>query len=251
MRVTIFQWDIRWMDISANLDKVGQVCHEISGSADLLVLPEMFNTGYTMDPTEVDNSFTSITINTLHQLSTFYNIHIVGTIPMYRDNKYYNTSILICPDGRQEMYDKVHLFKMAGEDKKYSPGLDSDIYMMNDWRLQLQICYDLRFPYLSYREQNKDIIIYSANWPVKRIHHWRQLLIARAIENQCYVIGVNRTGQDANGYIYNGQSIIVDFNGEVLTDLGEPDGYTTITIDREAMSQFRLSLPFLSDRILL
>lgn len=249
MRVTIFQWDVKWLDVQYNLEKITQTCAALKDSTDLLVLPEMFNTGYTMQPDIVSTQDTELTINHLEALSSLNDITIIGSIPMFRGGKYYNTSLIVRPSKEISMYDKIHLFGMAGEGKQYTPGSRSTVFDVNEWKIQTQICYDLRFPYTTYNQPNKDVIIYCANWPVKRIHHWKQLLIARAIENQCYVLGVNRIGIDANGYEYNGCSMIIDYNGTVLAELGNQEEGKTVNLEKVIMAQFRESLPFLKDRI--
>jgi omega-amidase len=249
MRATIFQWDVSWMDVETNLTRISDVCRSIAGETDMLVLPEMFNTGYTMEPTQVPQNFTEQTINYLQNISNDHLLTIVGSIPMKRGDHHYNTSIVIRPNDQMSSYDKIHLFKLAGEHLQYTAGHQSSLVDITGWKTQLQVCYDLRFPYQTFNIADKDLIIYCANWPIKRIHHWRQLLIARAIENQCYVIGVNRIGVDANNYEYNGQSLIVDYNGIVVADLGEREGFVTRTLDQEGMKKFRESLPFLGDRI--
>jgi omega-amidase len=250
MIAAILQWNVQWMDPDHNLKYIADQVGMIQGKIDLLVLPEMFNVGYTMHPDQLDPSIQANTINPLITIAKENQILIIGSLPMVRDGKYYNTLLSIGPEGIISSYDKIHLFGMAGENKMYTAGHSNQIYTYNDWRIQTLVCYDLRFPYASYNHSDKDIIIYSANWPIKRIHHWRQLLIARAIENQCYVIGVNRLGSDANGYDYNGQSMIIDYNGEIIIDAFDATDIQIGHLDLDRLKQFREGLPFLGDRVM-
>lgn len=248
MKVAIFQFSTVWMDIEANLALISQQCSMITGQADLLVLPEMFNTGYTMSPHEIPPQWQTITISRLTSLAQTYNLTFAGTIPMYKDDKWYNTFIIVDHTGLIHQYDKIHLFAMAGEDKVYTAGIGSSYFESATWKILPLVCYDLRFPYLSFTQDQPDVLLYSANWPETRVHHWQSLLIARAIENQCYVIGVNRTGTDENGYVYPGNSLIIDYNGTILSRLDENPSFAIVELDKDLLHTFREKLPFIKDR---
>ncbi|MBK8625395.1 MAG: nitrilase family protein [Saprospiraceae bacterium] len=248
MRVTLLQYATSWMALEDNLQQISLICQSASGNTDLLVLPEMFNTGYTMSPDEIPYEWQNITISRLQYLSAQFDLAISGSIPMFKDGKWYNTFITVNASGLIHHYDKIHLFTLAGEKKVYQSGNKSTYFEINKWQILPLICYDLRFPYLSFTNKFPDIIIYSANWPIARVHHWKSLLIARAIENQCFVIGVNRTGMDENGYHYPGNSMIVDFNGTVIGELDDQPSSLTLSLDKAEMYNFRKKLPFLQDR---
>lgn len=248
MRVSIFQYDIAWLDPAANLSKIEEVCAQLSGKTDLLVLPEMFNTGFIMQTQDLVTNWQDDTIQKLSTFSAEYGMTISGSIPMYRDGQYFNTFIVVNAIGVVAKYDKIHLFSMAGESDHYESGHQTVQFHFDNFLVQPLICYDLRFPYLSYTETPADVLIYTANWPTTRISHWKSLLIARAIENQCYVIGVNRTGSDHNGYIYPGSSMIVDYNGDILVEMQESPAFTTYDLYISKMNSFRENLPFLKDR---
>jgi omega-amidase len=248
MRITLLQLTTIWMDLDANLQQIAVKCESVSGTTDLVVLPEMFNTGYTMTPLQIPHEWQDITISKLQNLSAKFNFTICGTIPMFKEGHWYNTFIFVNASGLIHQYHKVHLFTLAGEKEVYKSGNTCSDLQMNDWKILPLICYDLRFPYLSFTKSQPELIIYSANWPKTRVHHWKALLIARAIENQCYVIGVNRTGTDENGYIYPGNSMIIDFNGTVIAQLDDHPATISMNLEKKEMSEFREKLPFLQDR---
>jgi predicted amidohydrolase len=174
---------------------------------------------------------------------------LCGTIPYkLNDNAYTNAFIAVNKSGLKALYHKVHLFNPSGEGKCYTSGENTISFFHAGFTILPLICYDLRFPYLSYNAEEKvDLIVYSANWPVSRINHWRQLLMARAIENQCYVIGVNRVGQDMNGLEYNGNSIAVDYSGNIIAEGGTEAKNVAVVLDKEAMMAYRAKCPFLKD----
>jgi omega-amidase len=248
MLVSIFQFDVAWHDPAKNLSKIEEVCALLAGNTNLLVLPEMFNTGYEMMPQHLETKWQDETILQLSNLSAEYDMIIAGSIPMYKDGQFFNTFIAVNALGVFAKYDKIHLFSLAGEAKNYEAGINRIKFDMNDFSIQPLICYDLRFPYISTNKQPIDLIIYSANWPKTRVSHWRSLLIARAIENQCYVIGVNRTGEDNNGYHYPGASMIVDYNGEIIVEMEDSPAFITYNLDKPKMMAYREKLPFMMDR---
>jgi len=248
MRVSLYQFSTIWMKPDENLALIEKVCRNISGQTDLLVLPEMFNTGYTMKPLEIPVHWQDETIKTLTSLASLYNVTICGSIPMFKNNSWYNTMVTITEDGLMHSYDKIHLFTPAGEKEVYSEGNVTTTFILKEWKIQPLICYDLRFPYLTFNSNNANIIIYSANWPIARVSHWKALLMARAIENQCYVIGVNRTGVDENGYEYPGASTLIDYTGKIILELAENESYLTAQLSKSEMNNYRKRLPFINDR---
>lgn len=249
MKLILHQFSTQWMDPASNLETVRQAASTHSGNEDaLMILPEMFNTGYTMDPQSVSQEWQDQTIETLKTISSDCGTGICGSIPFYNKGKWYNTFILIDGKNSEPVYDKIHLFTPAGESEAYEAGTKSGILNYRGWQILPLICYDLRFPYLSFREEQPDIIIYTANWPSARIEHWDALLKARAIENQCFVAGVNRTGTDENGFSYPGHSMLVDYSGNALLTMDANPGVSSQSLDRNDMESYRKKLPFFKDR---
>lgn len=249
MNITLFQSDTAWLDKDLNLSKIKDVLALHHGT-DVLLLPEMFNTGYIMDPEQGAESIDGATITLLQHMLHDSNTIIGGSIPILAEGKYYNTFVFVNKDGLLGQYSKQHLFAPAGEAEKYSSGVDDAVVSIKDVIVKPLVCYDLRFPYVSYNKNGTpyDILVYSANWPVSRIQQWEKLLMARAIENQCYVIGVNRVGKDANSYEYTGHSMIVNHMGEVLMCLDEIEQSASLDIDLGTMYDYRSKFPFLKDR---
>jgi omega-amidase len=248
MRISLYQFSTKWMNPEENLKRIEKVCEAISGHSELLVLPEMFNTGYTMKPSEIPVEWQEETIEKLTSLASQYMLTFCGSIPIFKFGSWYNTMIIVSKEGLINSYDKIHLFTPAGEKEVYAEGKTTSAFMLHDWKIQPLICYDLRFPNLTFNQNIADVVIYSANWPVARVGHWKALLKARAIENQCYVIGVNRTGRDENGYDYPGASTIIDYSGQILQEMDEKEGFVTEKINKSEMAQYRHKLPFLTDR---
>ena len=248
MKISVIQCDTVWMDPTANLDKIGIWCNSSHQDTDLWLLPEMFNTGYSLDPSKMSVEWQETTLVALQDYSLNYGGTFGGSIPMFRNGKWYNTFIFVNGDGLVAQYDKIQLFSLAGENEFYSKGRQTVQVEISNWKIRPLVCYDLRFSRLNDGDL-VDLIIYSANWPVQRISHWKSLLIARAIENQCFVVGINRVGQDQNGYLYPGNSMIVDFNGEVICEMNDGESISSSVIDKAEMLAFRSKLPFYKDRI--
>jgi predicted amidohydrolase len=252
MKITLYQFDLKWLDKAANLSGLKNIIDE-NPDTNLIILPEMFNTGYIMKPdTGAESLIESPTVADIQEMIKGKNMIIGGSIPTVKGGKYYNSFIFISDTDIIHQYNKIHLFKMAGEGKEYTAGDNSTILEINGVKIRPLICYDLRFPYISFQQKGNrhDVLIYTANWPVRRISHWRALLQARAIENQCYVIGVNRVGQDGNDLSYNGNSLAIDYAGNIIADLGTEISAHTISIDTSAMYDFRTKLPFIGDAII-
>jgi len=216
---------------------------------DLVVLPEVFTTGFTMNLSKIDSWESRETLNWMTLLSSELNIAITGSIAFrLEDGTARNRSLFVRPDGSFEFYDKKHLFSLGSEDKFFEKGQVKRIVEFRGWNILLQICYDLRFPCSSRNtiEERYDIALYVANWPQTRIQRWLTLLQARAIENQCYVMGVNRTGTDANGILYPGESLAVDFYGDVC-DQTIKEELVHIICDRPSLEEFKIKFPVLED----
>lgn len=249
--ISLIQSEIFWEDISKNLEMFEEKINSLTGKTEVVVLPEMFSTGFNMQPEKFSETLDGRTIKWMQYLSRKNNLIITGSVIIKEDNKYYNSLIWMQPDGKFYHYNKRHLFAYAGENEKYSAGNKRLIVSVKGWKINLQVCYDLRFPVWSRQTKGDnpefDIIIYVANWPSSRINAWKTLLKARAIENQCYVAGVNRVGNDGNHNLYNGNSMVVDPLGEVIYQKPDTEDIFTIKLEMENLEKIRAKFPFLKD----
>jgi omega-amidase len=247
MRAGFLQWDLSWENPAANRAYISRF---LSGNKipDLLILPEMFSTGFSMNAAKLAESMSGPTVQFLKENAASYNTVIAGSLIIEEKNSFFNRFIFAFPDGKIVYYDKHHLFTLSGEDKIYTSGKEIPQLSILGWKICPQICYDLRFPEWVRPAHPFDLLIYTASWPQKRVEAWSALLKARAIENQCFVIGVNRIGQDGNNLVYNGQSTVIQFDGEVLLQAGSEEGYSEIELEISAQNEYRSSLPFLNDK---
>lgn len=214
MKIAALQTPLYWQDRDANLAHF-QDLFKSMGDVDLAVLPEMFTTGFSMAPEQIAEPAAGPTLAWLREIAQEYNMAITGSVAVRELGNHYNRMYWVGPEG-EASYDKRHLFRMAGEHKHYSAGTGRCIVAYRGFRVCLQVCYDLRFPVFCRNRNDYDLLIFVANWPASRRHAWSSLLTARAIENQAYVIGVNRVGEDGNGIEYSGDSVILDFLGQPL-----------------------------------
>lgn len=248
MKVVIIQSSLIWENPKANRNQFEDKINSINEKVDLIVLPEMFSTGFTMNPELVAETMYGETIVWLQSLAKEKNVAITGSLVMVEDEKYYNRLVFVFPSGEIQFYNKRHLFSLAGEDKTYTKGKDKLIIEYKGFKICPLICYDLRFPVFSRNVEDYDVLLFVANWPKPRINAWNALLKARAIENMCYVVGVNRIGEDQNNYSYSGNSQIVDYLGEPLAEANELEGIFITTLDKEKMQETRNKLGFLNDK---
>ena len=248
LRVTIVQADLIWEDVQANLAHLDQLLEGLSGKTDLLILPEMFTTGFTMHPAALAEPLHGPTFQWMAAFAKKTETAITGSMICRESDAYYNRLLFIRPDGTFAQYDKRHLFTLAGEDKAYEPGQENVTIEWKGWKLRPQICYDLRFPVWSRNVDNYDLLFYVANWPRPRREAWKSLLAARAIENQAFCIGVNRCGVDPNGHEYPGDSSVFDYAGYLYTQISEQEGLQTVQLDKSQQNHFRQKLNFLADR---
>ena len=246
MNITTIQTDIIWEDKDSNLKNYQSKIDSVE--SDLIILPEMFTTGFTMDPKPHAETMDGKTVQWMKENASKKDLAICGSIIIEEEGKYFNRFIWVNPDGSIHHYDKRHLFSFAGEDEHYTPGNSKLIIEYKDWRICPLICYDLRFPVWSRNIEDYDVLIYVANWPSKRKSAWRSLLVARAIENQCYVIGVNRVGEDSNNLSYNGDTSLVNALGETLYINSQSEDIFTTTLSKLELSKVRNLLPFLKDK---
>ncbi|MDG0978798.1 MAG: amidohydrolase [Halieaceae bacterium] len=218
LAITLVQQELQWEDPAQNRAFFEKKIREQAPASDLIVLPEMFTTGFSMNALGNAEPVNGPTQTWMQALAIELNCAITGSIAVGEGDAVYNRLLFVTPDSCSR-YDKRHLFRMLGEHKRYAAGQDRVIVTWRDWRIKLEVCYDLRFPVFSRNKQDYDLLLYVANWPSARAHHWRTLLQARAIENLAYVVGVNRIGADANGLTYSGDSLLVDPRGQLVVDM--------------------------------
>ncbi|MBN2484381.1 MAG: nitrilase family protein [Bacteroidales bacterium] len=247
LRIGIFQPNIVWADIEKNHEKTESLISSLNGLPDLLVLPEMYSTGFLQNPGIVPDKLLKKQFNWQASISKRNSMAVCGSIIEKFRGQYYNRWYITYPDGKLGYYDKRHLFEIGGEGEWFSKGKKRVVFSMGQWILMPQICYDLRFPVWSRNNLGYNMLIYSANWPASRIEAWETLLKARAIENQCYVVGVNRTGTDGNAVEYNGNSAVYGPDGKTIVHLGNQEIYATAELSLDKLINFRKSFPALSD----
>lgn len=248
MKIALIQSSLVWENPEANRNHFEEKINAITEDFNLIVLPEMFTTGFTMDPAKVAETMGGKTVLWMQSLAKAKNAAITGSVVIEENANFYNRMLFVFPSGEIQHYDKRHLFTLAGEDKVYSRGTQKLIVEYLGWKICPFVCYDLRFPVFSRNVENYDLLIYVASWPKTRIKAWDTLLSARAIENMSYVVGVNRTGEDQNGYAYVGHSQAVDILGEYVLEPRESEGVFFVELNKEKMMETRLKLGFLSDR---
>ena len=235
--------DITWKNKTENFKQIEKSLKNVN--ADLILLPEMFSTGFYMKPAEIADR-NEETLTWIKKFALERNTAVCGSASIYEDEKYLNRFYFVKPDGNYSSYDKRHLFSYSGEDKKYNPGKERVIVQYKGWRILLQVCYDLRFPVFSRNNEDYDVILYVANWPKSRIDAWQTLLKARAIENQAYVFGLNRIGVDGNNLEYPESSYC--FFGDGTEVSATSNNLVSATLKMEKLEHFRTKFPFLSDR---
>ncbi|MEO8532612.1 MAG: nitrilase family protein [Flavobacterium sp.] len=248
MKIALIQSDLYWEDASANRNNFESKINEIDPDVNLVVLPEMFSTGFTMNASEVAETMQGETVLWMQALAMKKKFAIAGSLIISENENYYNRMLFVFPNGEIQQYDKRHLFSLAGEDKFYASGTQKVIVEYLDWKICLQICYDLRFPVFARNVEHYDLLLYVANWPKVRTNAWDALLKARAIENLSYVAAVNRVGLDTHNYEHSGHSQVIDFLGNPILDPQENEGIFIVEIDKEPMLETRKKLDFLSDR---
>jgi Predicted amidohydrolase len=248
---TLIQSNLFWEDKPANLKMLEEKILSINEKTEVIVLPEMFSTGFTLHAEKLAEPMDGQTVAWMKKIAIQKRAILTGSVIVEDAGKFYNRLIWAMPNGQLGFYNKRHRFGFAGEDKNFSSGNKRFIASVNGWKVNLQICYDLRFPVWA-RQQNGsnyeyDILLYVANWPKVRNSHWKTLLTARAIENQCYVIGVNRIGEDGNNIVYSGNSTVINALGETLYAKENDEDIFTITLHKEDLTSVRNKFPFSKD----
>jgi predicted amidohydrolase len=249
LRITTVQTSLIWGQPKENMARLGELLDKHTETSDVIVLPEMFTTGFSMDTNRNAEIIGGSAMLWMAAKAQQFDALIVGSV-MYNDNnKHYNRLLVAYPDGTFLHYNKKHLFGLAEEPLHYTAGDTPLQFSFKGWEIKPLICYDLRFPVWSRNKPSKpyDVLIYVANWPAKRIYAWRQLLIARAIENQVYTIGCNIIGTDGNGIDYNGNSMGIDAMGDVMFELKNEFILKTVVLSKDTLDATRRSLPFLDD----
>lgn len=254
LTVSTVQADLIWENKEANLQMLEDRLLNLRGMSELVVLPEMFSTGFSMQPEKLAETMDGPTVQWMKRISARNNFILTGSLIIQSGEAYYNRLIWMMPNGECGYYDKRHLFGFAEEDKHYTAGNKRLIASVKGWRVLLQVCYDLRFPVWARQQINPestapeyDLIVYVANWPQRRSHAWKTLLCARAIENQSYVMGVNRVGNDGHQVYHSGDSLIIDPMGEVLYHMPDKEDVFTLTLEKSQLEETRQKLPFLKD----
>jgi len=265
LTITTIQSALHWENRTANLEMFEEKIFSIKARTEIVVLPEMFNTGFSMKPEQLAEKMDGPSVQWMKRIAAEKKIILTGSLIIKDIDEatgkpvFFNRLIWMLPSGQFGIYDKRHAFAFAGEDEHFSTGKKRLISSVNGWKINLQICYDLRFPVWARQtpalraeresgaEAEYDLLIYVANWPERRNHAWKTLLQARAIENQCYVVGVNRLGMDGNGIYHSGDSMVVDPLGEVLYQKMHEEEIFTITLQKEKLEEVRGKFPFWRD----
>ena len=254
LRTTLVQTDLYWQDIDANLAMLEEKIWQIDEDTDLIILPEMFNTGFSMNAEKLAEPMNFNTFKWMNQMAKQKNAAICGSYIVKESTNYYNRLYFIDPEGSFDFYDKRHLFRMGEEHLTYSEGKKRMIREFRGFRIMPLVCYDLRFPVWIKNQYDKDadaleydVLVFVANWPAPRTNVWDTLLKARALENQCYSIGVNRTGKDGEGIEYSGNSVIYDYKGLSLNDVSTEPSIQTVELNLEELKAFRKKFPVYLD----
>jgi predicted amidohydrolase len=248
LKVTLIQTSLFWENIESNLSLFDEKIDGIRDETDLIVLPEMFTTGFSMNAEKLAQDMGGTSVKWLREKSRSRQTDITGSVIIRENGKYFNRLLWAKPDGTLLHYDKRHLFRMTGEEKVYSGGDKNIAVELKGWRIRPFICYDLRFPCWTRNFNNSyDVAIFIANWPEKRSYHWKILLAARAIENQSYIIGVNRVGEDGNGYYHSGDSSVIDPAGNIIFRKQDEESVYTASLSYPVLQEYHKSFPVWMD----
>ena len=247
MKIALLQSSLFWENPKANRNHFEEKINALAEKVDLIVLPEMFSTGFTMNPEAVFETMEGETIQWMQSLTKAKNSAITGSLVIKENENFHNRLLFVFPSGEMQIYDKRHLFTLAGEDKVYTSGNQKLIVEYLGWKICPLICYDLRFPVFARNVENYDVLIYVANWPKSRIQAWDILLKARSVENLCYTVGVNRVGLDNNNLEYDGHSQMVDFLGNYALKPQENEGVFIVELNKQKLVETRKKLGFLND----
>jgi len=249
LKTAFIQSNIVWHNAEINRINFSKKINAISEEVNIIILPEMFSTGFSMNPQEIAETMQGETVQWMQRLASEKNCAVSGSVIISENNHYYNRFLFVYPSGEIKHYDKRHLFTLAGEEKIYTPGNEKIIIDYEGWKICPLVCYDLRFPVWARNVEEYDVLLYVANWPKPRILAWDTLLRARSIENMCYVVGVNRVGSDTNKLEYVGHSAAYDCLGKRISKIEIEDEFIEIVkLDKEHISKVRRGLNFLNDK---
>jgi omega-amidase len=258
LTISLIQTNLLWENKRANLDMLSKKIEGIIEKTEVIILPEMFSTGFSMKPELLAENMEGETLQWMKKISAEKKVILTGSIIIKENNEFFNRMVWMMPNGKYGIYDKRHLFAYGNEQLHYNAGSKRVIASVKGWKINLQICYDLRFPVWARQspilhkkesiiDLEYDLLIYVANWPERRIRTWKTLLQARAIENQCYVIGVNRVGHDGNGIYHNGDSMIIDALGEIIYQKTDEEDIYTYKLEKNNLAELREKFPFWKD----
>lgn len=249
MKITLVQTALHWENAEANRQMLTKKLSPLKGQTDLVVLPEMFTTGFSMQAQQLAEPMDGPTARWMAETAATMNAAVTGSFICIENGHCYNRLLFVLPDGTISHYDKKHLFSLAGEDRDFERGNKKLVVSWHGFRIMPLICYDLRFPVWSRNTKDAayDLLLYVANWPNRRAHHWKSLLAARAIENQSFVAGVNVVGVDGNNLNYSGDSSLIDFSGQTIVQISDKEDLVTTELSLADLQAYRQQLPFLSD----
>jgi omega-amidase len=255
LRISLVQGNTRWHDPAGNREYYGDLIAPLHDITDLVILPETFTSGFSNDAIDSAETMDGPTVVWMREQAARLKAAVTGSVQLRVDGKVFNRLLFVTPDGNVQIYDKRHLFRYANEHERYAAGRDRLTVEWKGWRICPLVCYDLRFPVFSRNRYDVerenaldyDLLIYVANWPSVRNHPWKTLLRARAIENLCYVAGVNRVATDGNGHSYAGESAVIDFSGHAISECGEHEVVTTTTLLAAELKGFRERFPAMLD----
>ncbi|TDN95499.1 putative amidohydrolase [Salegentibacter sp. 24] len=249
LNTVLIQPNLKWEDPQANRSLFSKEIKALSEDTDLIILPEMFTTGFSMNARKLAEKTDGLTLQWMREMAKLKESAVTGSVIITDDGNFYNRLFFVFPDGSYDIYDKRHTFTLAKEDQTYTAGKERLIVHYKGWKICPLVCYDLRFPVFSRNDKDYDLLIYVANWPSKRVFAWDTLLKARAIENMSYCIGVNRTGNDGDGYQYNGHTAAYDCLGQNISDLDIEEPFVKeVKLDKTHLEETRSHLKFLQDR---
>lgn len=248
---TLIQSKLHWEDKAANLAMFEEKIMAITEKTEIIVLPEMFPTGFSMQPKKLAESMEGEIVQWMKKIAATKKVVLTGSVIIEENGHFYNRLLWVLPDGQLGYYDKRHRFAFAGEDAEYTAGNKRMIAQVKGWKINLQVCYDLRFPVWARQQANEtseyDVLLYVANWPERRNHAWKTLLTARAIENQCFVVAVNRVGTDGNQISHSGDSMVIDPLGLTLYHQENEESVFTISLEMDSLHAVREKFPFWKD----
>ena len=251
LSITLIQSQLHWEDKQANLAMFEEKINTIKEHTEIVILPEMFSTGFSMKTEELSETMDGPTVEWMKRTAIAKRIILTGSVIIHEKENYFNRLVWMLPNGTFGYYDKRHLFAYGEEDRHYNPGNKRLIASIKGWKINLQVCYDLRFPVWARQQAQEqpeyDLLIYVANWPERRNNAWKTLLQARAIENQCYVAGLNRVGNDGNNIYHSGDSTVINALGEQLYYKAHEEDIFTITLQKETLEDIRTRFPFWKD----